>query len=450
MDLKDIVSENRDSPPGQRSPTTSSSSRPRSLPSPEPSPDESSSQPTTGSKRRLDSGAGDQPTSNRLTKRPSTDALRDSLRQAKPTKDIGTAPKESVEPKAELDPPGTESTSTNSLSSAPSGATSPRVWAAPSLDSLKTPRPHAPLRKHQSTDSLRAPSPSIPVMAPTTISSTSSSSRRHAHILSEQRRRENINEGFQHLKNAVPFCRGTQDSKAMILKKAVEYISSLEGELARMSDIVHHQQMRPDAASPTHHQPQHPHPVLSPHHHQHQHQHHPHHHPPPPQYAPPPPPTGPPSTASSSHPPTPTSAGSYHHPPMPQYPPPPPPPPNHGIPPPPQPPKSTPPIHPHQSRPSYSGVAPLSRPGTPNQYYLSSISRPTSTPPLPSTAHDAHRRSSVPEHAQSHYPPQLRPPLPSPRDLAPPRTTTATATVTPGSAAASRQPSIPSLRDLSR
>uniref|UniRef100_A0A060T470 ARAD1C42108p n=1 Tax=Blastobotrys adeninivorans TaxID=409370 RepID=A0A060T470_BLAAD len=444
MDLKDIVSENRDSPPGQRSPTTSSSSRPRSLPSPEPSPDESSSQPPTGSKRRLDSGGGDQPTSNRLTKRPSTDALRDSLRQAKPTKDIGTA-KESVEPKAELDTAGTETTPTNSLSSAPSRATSPRVWAAPSLDSLKAPRPHAPLRKHQSTDSLRAPSPSIPVMAPTTISSTSSSSRRHAHILSEQRRRENINEGFQHLKNAVPFCRGTQDSKAMILKKAVEYISSLEGELARMSDIVHHQQMRPDAASPTHHQPQHPHPVLSPHHHQ---QHHPHH-PPPPQYAPPPPPTGPPATASSSHPPTPTSAGSYHHhPPMPQYAPPPPPP-VHGIPPP-QPPKSTPPIHPHQSRPSYSGVTPLSRPGTPNQYYLSSISRPTSTPPLPSTAHDAHRRSSVPEHAQSHYPPQLRPPLPSPRDLAPPRTTTATATVTPGSAAASRQPSIPSLRDLSR
>ncbi|ANB14945.1 Putative transcription factor sre2 [Sugiyamaella lignohabitans] len=71
----------------------------------------------------------------------------------------------------------------------------------------------------------------IPVMAPTTISSTSVSSRRHAHILSEQRRRENINGGFKLLKNAVPFCQGTQDSKAMILKKAVEYINSLELEI---------------------------------------------------------------------------------------------------------------------------------------------------------------------------------------------------------------------------
>jgi hypothetical protein len=76
-----------------------------------------------------------------------------------------------------------------------------------------------------------APMPPIAILEPTTISSTSISSRKHAHILSEQRRRENINGGFKQLKNAVPFCKGTQDSKAMILKKAVEYIGHLQQEL---------------------------------------------------------------------------------------------------------------------------------------------------------------------------------------------------------------------------
>ncbi|KAK9382054.1 uncharacterized protein V2V93DRAFT_170388 [Kockiozyma suomiensis] len=59
-----------------------------------------------------------------------------------------------------------------------------------------------------------------------------SSSRRFAHILSEQRRRENINGGFIELKGSIPECRGSQDSKAVILRKAVLYIASLESELA--------------------------------------------------------------------------------------------------------------------------------------------------------------------------------------------------------------------------
>lgn len=85
-----------------------------------------------------------------------------------------------------------------------------------------------------SADQSRAstPGPSIPLLAPPTISSTSSTSRRHAHILSEQRRRENINGGFQLLKSSVPACKGSQDSKAMILKKAVEYILYLEQEVS--------------------------------------------------------------------------------------------------------------------------------------------------------------------------------------------------------------------------
>ncbi|KAK9478133.1 hypothetical protein V1514DRAFT_331704 [Lipomyces japonicus] len=60
------------------------------------------------------------------------------------------------------------------------------------------------------------------------------SNRRFAHILSEQRRRENINGGFLELKDAIPQCRGAQDSKAAILRKAVIYIASLESEVRRL------------------------------------------------------------------------------------------------------------------------------------------------------------------------------------------------------------------------
>lgn len=107
------------------------------------------------------------------------------------------------------------------------------------------------------------PPPPIALTTPTTISSTSSSSRRHAHILSEQRRRENINGGFQLLKNSVPFCKGTQDSKAMILKKAVDYIISLEQELAqlRYQDPNYHYPMMNSS-----HPPMPSHPSPHPHH----------------------------------------------------------------------------------------------------------------------------------------------------------------------------------------
>lgn len=125
----------------------------------------------------------------------------------------------------------------------------------------------------------------IALTAPTTISSTSSSSRRHAHILSEQRRRENINGGFQLLKNSVPFCKGTQDSKAMILKKAVDYIVTLEQELnqLRYQDNYHYQMMSRQQQHPIPNQPPVPQslagqqlsghhgPPPPPHHHHHHH-----------------------------------------------------------------------------------------------------------------------------------------------------------------------------------
>ncbi|KAF9935049.1 hypothetical protein FBU30_008542 [Linnemannia zychae] len=61
-------------------------------------------------------------------------------------------------------------------------------------------------------------------------------SRRLAHILSEQKRREKINGGFDELKSVIPDCAQNTDSKATILRKATAYILLLEEELKRYSD----------------------------------------------------------------------------------------------------------------------------------------------------------------------------------------------------------------------
>ncbi|KAG0351621.1 hypothetical protein BG005_008873 [Podila minutissima] len=60
--------------------------------------------------------------------------------------------------------------------------------------------------------------------------------RRIAHILSEQKRREKINGGFDELKSVIPECAQNTDSKATILRKAVDYILLLEDELRKYTD----------------------------------------------------------------------------------------------------------------------------------------------------------------------------------------------------------------------
>ncbi|GJJ77747.1 hypothetical protein EMPS_10106 [Entomortierella parvispora] len=60
--------------------------------------------------------------------------------------------------------------------------------------------------------------------------------RRLAHILSEQKRREKINGGFDELKSVIPECAQNTDSKATILRKAVDYILQLEDEIRRYAD----------------------------------------------------------------------------------------------------------------------------------------------------------------------------------------------------------------------
>lgn len=54
--------------------------------------------------------------------------------------------------------------------------------------------------------------------------------RRQAHILSEKKRREHINIGFEHLRSILPNCNGTSDSKATVLLKAIAYIEKLQFE----------------------------------------------------------------------------------------------------------------------------------------------------------------------------------------------------------------------------
>ncbi|KAI7816911.1 hypothetical protein BC939DRAFT_497057 [Gamsiella multidivaricata] len=66
-----------------------------------------------------------------------------------------------------------------------------------------------------------------------TRESTVAPNRRMAHILSEQKRREKINGGFDELKSVIPDCAQNTDSKATILRKAVSYILMLEDELRK-------------------------------------------------------------------------------------------------------------------------------------------------------------------------------------------------------------------------
>ncbi|OAQ28421.1 hypothetical protein K457DRAFT_156105 [Linnemannia elongata AG-77] len=83
-------------------------------------------------------------------------------------------------------------------------------------------------------------------------------SRRLAHILSEQKRREKINGGFDELKSVIPDCAQNTDSKATILRKATAYILLLEEELKRYSDAYPRPSddltPPPPAPSSSHHQ----------------------------------------------------------------------------------------------------------------------------------------------------------------------------------------------------
>lgn len=77
------------------------------------------------------------------------------------------------------------------------------------------------------------PASAVAATAGPAAASSVNANRRVAHLLSEQKRRESINTGFEDLRQAIPACRDGQDSKATILKRALEYIRELESVVER-------------------------------------------------------------------------------------------------------------------------------------------------------------------------------------------------------------------------
>lgn len=63
-------------------------------------------------------------------------------------------------------------------------------------------------------------------------------SRRQAHIVSEQKRRQSINEGFEDLRRCIPTSLSSGDSKAVILRKAVNHITMLQAEVTRLRSAL--------------------------------------------------------------------------------------------------------------------------------------------------------------------------------------------------------------------
>lgn len=96
--------------------------------------------------------------------------------------------------------------------------------------------------------------------------------KKKAHIVSEQKRRQNINDGFEELKQIIPACSATTDSKAVILRKgislcwhfiffivAVNYIKSLEAQLVHNTDLIQRHPIH--SKTPRHLKPHHSSPL---------------------------------------------------------------------------------------------------------------------------------------------------------------------------------------------
>ncbi|WRT70587.1 uncharacterized protein IL334_007585 [Kwoniella shivajii] len=87
-------------------------------------------------------------------------------------------------------------------------------------------------RSHSATSGFSRHGMDIDESGASEIAPTPGQSRRLAHLMSEQKRRESINSGFQALRQALPSSLPT-DSKAIILRKAVAHITHLESIVRR-------------------------------------------------------------------------------------------------------------------------------------------------------------------------------------------------------------------------
>ncbi|KAF9111298.1 hypothetical protein BGX27_005137 [Mortierella sp. AM989] len=106
----------------------------------------------------------------------------------------------------------------------------PRIIPPSRILPLRTPQTSAP-RKYHGRQTRKLPT------APPVSKEPVDPTRRVAHIISEQKRREKINGGFDELKSVIPECAQNTDSKATILRKAVDYIMALEDELRKYVDL---------------------------------------------------------------------------------------------------------------------------------------------------------------------------------------------------------------------
>ncbi|KAG0012829.1 hypothetical protein BGZ80_011479 [Entomortierella chlamydospora] len=125
-------------------------------------------------------------------------------------------------------------------SSSPSSAKKPVVIPArPRPIPPRPPQVSAP-RKYHGRQPRKAPAPTIDHQQVSGLREFVPPARRMAHILSEQKRREKINAGFEELKSVIPECAQNTDSKASILRKAVDRILELENELRKYTDEFHY------------------------------------------------------------------------------------------------------------------------------------------------------------------------------------------------------------------
>ncbi|KAK3828866.1 MAG: hypothetical protein J3Q66DRAFT_323772 [Benniella sp.] len=92
-------------------------------------------------------------------------------------------------------------------------------------------------RKYHGRQMRKIPNSSVDHRQISGLEELMSPTRRVAHIVSEQKRREKINAGFEELKSVIPECAQNTDSKASILRKAVDRILELEEELRKFTDV---------------------------------------------------------------------------------------------------------------------------------------------------------------------------------------------------------------------
>ncbi|ORZ07029.1 hypothetical protein BCR41DRAFT_360511 [Lobosporangium transversale] len=134
---------------------------------------------------------------------------------------------------------GSQSASLETASSHEGGTKKVYIPARPRMIPPRPPQTSAP-RKYHGRQIRKLSAPSINHYQVSGMQELVPPARRMAHIQSEQKRREKINAGFEELKSVIPECAQNTDSKATILRKAVDRILELEDELRKYTGEFHY------------------------------------------------------------------------------------------------------------------------------------------------------------------------------------------------------------------